>query len=338
MRPTFHPSLLNGPFGDPIVLINLLGMGRRLFLDLGDISDLPVRPVLKASHAFVSHAHIDHFCGLDTVVRYCLGRSKNFTIVGPEGISDRVEGKLNGYTWNLVSSNDAQFVLKVLEWRENSMYACEFPCLDGFPRVNGRQEEAKSLEFGLREIYSEPPFRVLAAEMDHEIPCLAYALEERAHINVSKEALFSLGLKPGPWIKKMKELIWKNAPMETAVKAEEGTSLTLKSFFDARAVMVSQGHKLAYVADCLWAQPGIDRAVSLVKDSHILYCEAAFLDEDADRAKNRRHLTASQAGLLAKLSGAKELRIFHFSPKYRGRELELKEQAEESFGGPVIIP
>jgi len=104
VRPTFHPRLVNGPFGDPSLLVRLLGMGRNLFLDLGDLHALPARPVLKATHGFVSHAHVDHFCGLDAVIRYGLGRAHTFRLVGPPGIADRVEGKLNGYTWNLVES------------------------------------------------------------------------------------------------------------------------------------------------------------------------------------------------------------------------------------------
>lgn len=338
MRPTFHPRLLNGPFGDPVVLVNLLGMGRKVFLDLGDIGRLPVRPVLRASHAFVSHAHIDHFCGLDTVIRYCLGRAVEFTIAGPPGISDRVQGKLNGYTWNLVSSIDEAFTLKVLEWRDDHIYACRFSCVDGFSRKGEEKLEIKHMGSGLREIYNEPAFRAIAAEMDHQIPCLAYRLEERVHVNISRPALEQKGLVPGPWIKKLKELAWRNAPADSIVETDGEEELTLGELFDSKVIIASQGQKLAYVADCAWRQPGIDRAAALCADAHILYCEAAFLDEDKDRARKRCHLTASQAGLLAKMSGVKELRIFHFSPKYRGREEELKNQAEKAFGGPVSMP
>jgi len=77
--------------------------------------------------------------------------------------------------------------------------------------------------------------------------------------------------------------------------------------------------------------------VALARRAHILYCEAAFLEEDAARARDRYHLTAAQAGELARLAEVGELRIFHFSPKYRGREEELRAEAAEAFGGAVEI-
>ena len=80
MRPTFHPRLVNGPLGDPALLVRLLGHGRTLFFDLGDIHALPVKPVLRATHAFISHAHVDHFCGFDAVLRYSLGRARTFRL------------------------------------------------------------------------------------------------------------------------------------------------------------------------------------------------------------------------------------------------------------------
>ena len=69
----------------------------------------------------------------------------------------------------------------------------------------------------------------------------------------------------------------------------------------------------------------------------MLYCEAAFLEEDAHRARERYHLTAAQAGELARRAGARELRIFHFSPKYKGREQDLLDEAAAAFGGPVAL-
>ena len=64
---------------------------------------------------------------------------------------------------------------------------------------------------------------------------------------------------------------------------------------------------------------------------------AQTAQEDATRARERYHLTAAQAGELARRAGARELRIFHFSPKYKGREDELVAEAAEAFGGPVAV-
>ncbi|MBI5444323.1 MAG: ribonuclease Z [Deltaproteobacteria bacterium] len=340
MRPTFHPRLVNGPFGDPALLVRLLGMGRNVFFDLGDLHDLPARPVLKATHAFVSHAHIDHFCGLDTLVRYSLGRRKTFRLVGPPGIADRVEGKLSGYTWNLVASYEEPFVLEVLEWSEGKASTAalwHFPCQEEFRRQAGGIMALREEEIGIREVHRETGFRVLAARMNHQIASIAYAIEEPAHANVNRAALDRLGLEPGPWVRTLKEAVLAGVPPETPIPLPSGKEAPLSALLEAGVILVTQGQKLAYIADCGWSHPEVERAVSLVRGAHVLYCESAFLSEDADRARDRHHLTAAQAGELARSAGVAELRVFHFSPKYRDREQDFLHEAAEAFGGPVSL-
>ncbi len=338
MRPTFHPQLLNGCFGDPAVLVRLLGMGRNVLLDLGDLHGLPARPILRADHAFVSHTHMDHFCGLDTVVRFSLGRQRVFRVVGPPGIADRVEGKLRGYTWNLVESYDSAFELEVLEWTEAGRGRLwRFPCQRGFPREDRGPVLLPGVEDGICVVHQEVSFRVTATSLDHMVPSLAYALTEPVHVNIARGVLDELGLEPGPWVRSLKEAVQESAPPETPIPLPRGGEMPLGRLVATGAVRESEGQKLTYVADCVWAEPGISRAVALAGGSHILYCEAAFLQQDAGRARERYHLTAAQAGELARLAGVSELRIFHFSPKYKGREGELLSEAREAFGGPVTL-
>ncbi len=337
MRPTFHPHLLNGPFGDPVVLVRMLGLGRNLFLDLGDLHGLPTRPVLKATLALVSHTHMDHFCGFDTVLRYCLGRRHTLRLVGPPGIADRVEAKLGGYTWNLVQHYEQAFALDVLEWGDSGGHLWAFACRDAFRRVDRGPVALPELPGGLRVVHTEAAFRVTAAALDHQVPSLAYALEEPVHVNVARDALDRLGLPPGPWLRGVKEALQRGAAAETPVLLPGARGATLATLLDTGAVRLTPGQKLAYVADCLWSAPGIGRACALARGAHLLYCEAAFLAEDAARARARHHLTAAQAGDLARRAGARELRIFHFSPKYRGREAELLAEAAACFGGPVTL-
>jgi len=171
--------------------------------------------------------------------------------------------------------------------------------------------------------------------MDHQVPSLAYALEEPAHVNVVRDVLHRLGLAPGPWVRKLKEAVLLGAAPEERIPLPGGGDASLGELLGEGAVLVSEGQRLAYVADCLWRDPEIGRAVELARGAHLLYCEAAFLEADAERARERFHLTAAQAGELARRARVGELRIFHFSPKYRGREGELLSEASEAFGGPV---
>ena len=67
--------------------------------------------------------------------------------------------------------------------------------------------------------------------------------------------------------------------------------------------------------------------------AHLGYCEAPYLDRDADKANDRYHLTARQAGLLARMAHVRELVVFHFSPRYTGQEDLLYREAKEEFAG-----
>ena len=69
----------------------------------------------------------------------------------------------------------------------------------------------------------------------------------------------------------------------------------------------------------------------LAKGADLFFCEAAFLEKDRDRAEERGHLTARQAGELGREAEVKNLQIFHFSPKYEKEASLLYREAEESF-------
>ena len=47
----------------------------------------------------------------------------------------------------------------------------------------------------------------------------------------------------------------------------------------------------------------------------------------------KNHLTAAQAGRIARLARAKAVRPFHFSPRYEGREAELVDEVRVAWLG-----
>jgi len=67
------------------------------------------------------------------------------------------------------------------------------------------------------------------------------------------------------------------------------------------------------------------------RDADELFIETPFLDQDAEVAARAFHLTAAQAGSLARRAGVKRLVPFHFSPRYLGREQEIREEARRAF-------
>jgi ribonuclease Z len=142
MTPQFHPSLVNGPFDDPAVFVDFLYERRALLFDLGDIRALPTRKILRLSHIFISHTHIDHFIGFDHLLRLCLGREKRIHLFGPPGFTTRVEHRLASYTWNLVESYPGDFTVVAAELHpDGRCISAEFHCCRRFRRECERTEQ-----------------------------------------------------------------------------------------------------------------------------------------------------------------------------------------------------
>ena len=95
---------------------------------------------------------------------------------------------------------------------------------------------------------------------------------------------------------------------------------------------------MSYVVDAVYNRENEEKIVELVRGSDILYCEAAYLDKDRDIASERFHLTARQTGELAHKARAKELVVFHFSPRYTDNPDELYEEAMQTFRGEGCEP
>jgi ribonuclease Z len=84
-----------------------------------------------------------------------LGREKELHLFGPAGFFERVEGKLAGYTWNLVGEYPYNLKLRVTEVGEERRRARLYVCKDRFLRP-GDDEDVPFT----RILVKEPSFRV----------------------------------------------------------------------------------------------------------------------------------------------------------------------------------
>jgi ribonuclease Z len=333
MKPTFQMQLVNGPWGDPALYVRIRWARRALLFDLGSVVSLPSGDLLRVGEVFVSHTHLDHFVGFDHLLRTVLGRDRALSVFGPPGIIDNVEGKLRGYTWNLVQGYPLS--LEVFEVDLDCIRGARFACAEAFRRCDLTPRPFTG------DLWDEPGFRVRATHLDHRIPCLAFAVEEPFHINVNKERLAELRLPVGPWLSGLKAQIRGGAAAGTGivVRWPDGRTetFTLGDLKDA-LINITPGQKLAYVTDVLYSPENVARIVTLAKAADVLYCEAAYLDRDEPLAGERCHLTAKQAGLIAREAGVRRLALFHFSPRYQGETEAFYREAREAFGGWVTVP
>jgi ribonuclease Z len=331
MKPILHPRLLGTPFDDPGLFVKILRERRAFLFDLGSIDLLTPSELLKVSEVFISHTHIDHFIGFDHLLRILLGREKKLKVFGPQGIISNIEGRLAGYTWNLV--DDYKFRLEVIEIKNDTIATSSFNCWEKF-----KKHDIRTVPFN-KILIDEPLLKAETSILDHLIPSLAFSLSENIHININKDRLQAIDLPVGPWLSDLKRFIREGRPdnFTFIAKWKRDGRTEEKEFvlgeISEQITTITRGQKVSYVVDAIYSKENESKIIDLIADSDILYCEAAFLDKDRDRAEKRYHLTAKQAGLIAKKAGVKKLVIFHFSPKYSSNPSELYQEAMGELGG-----
>ncbi|MBI5056181.1 MAG: ribonuclease Z [Nitrospirae bacterium] len=319
MKPSFHARLLNGPFDDPCLYVRMLREGLALMFDAGSTENLSARDILKTTDIFISHTHIDHFIGFDNILRVSLKKETPLRLYGPEGFTDRVEGKLRSYTWNLIG--DYPLVLEVSEVTDKFIKKTSFKAQNSFKR----EESGAELFDGV--IMKGSFFRVSSTILDHQIPCLAFSLDEDFHINIDKDKLNKMDLPVGPWLGEFKKAIREG--LTESIFSIDGKSRT---FEELRAIAtITKGQKISYVVDASGSEENIRKIIKLAKGSDVLYIETFFMDKDKDRAKERCHLTAKAAGRIAREAGAGRIEAVHFSPRYIYESQALIKEAEEEF-------
>ena len=331
MRPLLHPRLINGPFGDPVLLISFLFENRSILFDLGDISSLSSKDILKTSHVFVSHTHMDHFSGFDRLLRLFLGRNKTLYLYGPEGIIQNVEGKLAGYTWNLVDHYKNSFSLIIIEIHSDRSFSRSYFCQNRF------SSDEPIIEKPIQSVLVEgPSWTITAAILDHGIPSLAFSIEERFHVNIRKDRIKDMGLEVGPWITAFKQSLYSGKDPDSVFQViihnhpDLGKTYILGKLSQEIA-SISPGQKITYITDTLYSPENIEKIIDLAKKSDYLFIESAFLEADRHIAGKKHHLTAWQAGTLAAMAQVSQFTTFHYSPRYKDQEELLMAEAQMAY-------
>jgi len=334
MTPHFLPTLVNRPFDDPGLYLDFLFARRAMLFDLGDLTPLGARKLLRISEVCVSHTHIDHFIGFDQLLRIMLGRDKKVQLFGPPGILRQVECRLASYSWNLIQSYPTVFTIVVNELNpDGSGVRAKFCSRRVFAK---EYEERFQVSDGV--IMEEENLRLRTAFLEHSIPCLAYAFQEKQHVNFMKNRLADFGAPVGPWLSEVKRAVLRGEPDDTQIavpslaQGEPARSVPLGELKE-RVLTIVPGEKVGYVTDVAFTPQNRERIVELVRGADYLFIEAVFLHADRERARDRFHLTARQAGELAREAGVERVIPFHFSPRHLGAEADLRRELAEAFEG-----
>lgn len=344
MRPLLHPALVNGRSGDPALYIETQFANSAVLFDIGDIAALPPRKILRIDHVFVSHAHIDHFFGFDRLLRLLVGREKEVALYGPLGFIDHVHHRLQAYQWDLSDSYASDLVFAVTE--VVSPVQCRrtrFRLKNAFaPEPSGSDPSGGGAVDG-GVICVEPAFRVSTAVLDHHrAPCLGFAIQEVAHINVWKSRLAELGLPVGPWLRDLKDAVVAGRPADYPISVPAGRGAAAAREMPLAALSglltVTPGQKIAYVTDIADTAANRAAAAGLARDADMLFIESPFVAADAALATARSHLTTAAAGAIARAAKVRRVEPFHFSPRYAGQETRLLNEVNAAFEGRSAEP
>ena len=155
--------------------------------------------------------------------------------------------------------------------------------------------------------------RLTALPLRHSVPAYGYRLVEPAGRRMVPELLAAHGVA-GPAVSELR-------------RAGRLGDVTLEQVSAERP-----GQSFAFVMDT-----GLcDNVYALADGVDLLVIESTFLTEDAGLAALVGHLTAAQAGSVARESGVRTLVLTHFSQRYQDPSRFLDE-ARKEFSGAIVV-
>ena len=262
--------------------IILKAFGETFLFDCGEATQrqlifAKVSP-MKISKIFLSHYHGDHILGLPGLIQSMnfRGREKKLTIYGPKGLYDLRDALFNlGYS------------------------KIEFPI--------------EFIEIDSETVESTDEYLIKSQHVNHNVPSLAYSIEELKKPRFLREKAIELGVPLGPDFGRL----------------HNGEEIEV----DGKIIKPEQvlgpprkGNKIVYSGDTTPCK----EMVEFAKDSTILIHESTYMTEDADKAEENFHSTSADAAEIAKASNSKELILTHFSTRYKKTD-EMLKQAQDVF-------
>ncbi|MES2737730.1 MAG: MBL fold metallo-hydrolase [Verrucomicrobiota bacterium] len=294
----------------------------RLLFDCGEscLSSLPFAEILSLDQVFFSHLHMDHIAGFDSFFRATFNRtSKPNQLWGPPDTARILQHRFQGFLWNLQEEMTGSW--RVCEIHPEEIQSARFELPEAFAT---RHEEVPRLR--QQVIWEGIGVTVEAVTMEHRTPTLAYIIREKPRRNVDLTRLAALGLRPGPWMKILKE-----ASGSPATVVIDGSTHSLEDL-RKKLIVETPGDTIAYLTDFLLDETAIERLIPALQGCRVIVCEGQYRHSDLDLAKKNFHMTTVLSATLAQRAQVDELVLFHLSDRY-GREewLEMLAEARQVF-------
>lgn len=332
LEPTFYSGLLD----DPVLYLKVRPMGRALLFDCGQIHHLAKRVLKSIDAVFISHAHMDHFMGIDTLTRNVHVAPRTVEIYGPPGIAAKLEHKLAGYDWNLAEQNWCSF--RVTEVSPEGIDTYTLPGPEGFPcRFEGRSERDGAV------IYSNRWLNVSAVSCDHKIPSLALRLDERPSFAVDPARIEAERLVEGEWLRELNRQFCDgrlgHTPLDVLRKTDgrpEAVRVDDPADLYRRIARPHTPASLGYISDVGFTAENCARLVPFLKGVDLLLIECTFLREDRDKARRSSHLCTSDVNELVRQIGSRFVLPMHLSKSYLGHTFRLYRELDPPAGVQVI--
>lgn len=178
-------------------------------------------------------------------------------------------------------------------------------------KIEIREVSGKFLE--TKDFYLE------AKAMTHGPPCNAYSFVKKGKVRINKNKLKKTKLPHGPLLKKLQQgqnVVYKG-------KKYLAKNLTYKS----------NDIKISFVLDTKFN----NKIVGFVKNSDVLVSESTFSKELSGLAREHKHLTAEQAGNIAKKAKVKKLILTHISQRYEKDMKKILNEAKKVFGNSILV-
>jgi ribonuclease Z len=294
----------------------------RLLFDCGDgcLSELSFADIRAVDHLFFSHLHMDHIGGFDTFFRCTFDREKKPNrIWGPPDTRRILHHRFQGFLWNLHGQMAATWL--VADVHPGEILTSRFELREAF----GISHDEGAQPF-VRTLCDGAGFIVESLTMDHRTPTLAYIVREKKRQNIDTSRLASMGLRPGPWLKQLKEA----TDSSTAVVID-GTAHTIDELRQ-KLIVESAGDSIAYLTDFSLDEPALAKLTDALRGCRVIVCEGQYRHADMELAKKNFHMTTVLSATLAQLAKVEELVLFHLSDRYQREDwVEMLQEAVQIF-------